>query len=75
MSFHQIPIETIVEGNGNKGYVFIPEGDKKHIKKVLVTVAFIKDNSAFVSDGLEGVSDVITSGSGFLTSSSIVSIR
>jgi hypothetical protein len=64
-----------VEGNGNKGYVFVPDADQRHIQKILVTVDFIKDKSAFVSEGLDGVSHVITSGSGFLTSSSLVSIQ
>jgi RND family efflux transporter MFP subunit len=75
MNVYQIPIETIVEGNGNKGYVFVPDADQRHIQKILVTVDFIKDKSAFVSEGLDGVSHVITSGSGFLTSSSLVSIQ
>ena len=75
LSLQQIPIESIVEGNGNKGYVFIPGDDKKHIKKLLVNLAFIKDNSAFVNEGLEGVREVITSGSGFLTTSSVVTVK
>ena len=75
LSLHQIPIETLVEANGSKGYVFVPKDDNKHIKKILVNVAFVKDNSAFVNEGLEGVSDVITSGSGFLTASSIITIQ
>lgn len=75
MRLFQIPIETIVEGNGSKGYVFVPDVDNKHIKKVLVNVAFIQDQSAYVNEGLADVKNVISSGSGFLTTSSVVSIQ
>ena len=70
----QIPIESLVEGNGNKAFVFLLESDKVHIKKALVNIAFVKDNSAFIQQGLDGVENVITAGSGFLTESSLVQL-
>jgi RND family efflux transporter MFP subunit len=74
LSLSQIPIEALVEGNGNKAYVFVLDADQKHIKKILVNVTFIDGGSAFVNKGLEGVEKVITSGSGFLTDSSVVTV-
>ena len=74
LSLYQIPIEALVEGFSRNAFVFVLNGDKKHIKKLEVKVAYIKDKSAFVSSGLEGVANVITSGSGFLTESSVVTI-
>ncbi len=69
-----IPIEALVEGSGRSAFVFVLQIDKKHINKIQVKVAYIKDKSAFVSDGLEGVNQIITSGSGFLTGSSVVKV-
>jgi len=74
LSFSQIPIEALVEGEGRNAFVFVPLGDNKHIKKILVKVAYVKNGSAFVTNGLDGISNVITSGSGFLTESSTITI-
>lgn len=73
-TYLQIPIEALVEGSGKNAYVFIPQADKKHIERRLVKVAFVKDGVAHVTSGLDGVTDVITSGSGFLTDASVVTI-
>jgi RND family efflux transporter MFP subunit len=73
-SLSQIPIEALVEGSGRHAFVFVLEEDKKHIRKIRVDVARVKDAYAFVSNGLDGVLSVITSGSGFLTESSVVAI-
>jgi len=72
--FSKIPIEALVEGAGRSAFVFVPLEDKKHTKKILVRVAYVKDGSAFVTTGLDGVTNVITSGSGFLTESSVINI-
>ena len=74
VSLAQIPIETLVEGSGRNAFVFVLSEDKKHIRKLEVQVAYVKDKSAFVSSGLEGITEVIRSGSGFLTETSVVTI-
>jgi membrane fusion protein, multidrug efflux system len=74
ITFLQIPIEALVEGSGKNAFVFIPRADRKHIEKRLVKVAFVQDGSAYITAGLDGVTDVITSGSGFLTDASVVTI-
>jgi membrane fusion protein, multidrug efflux system len=63
-----------VEGLGKNAFVFIQKSDKKHIERRLVKVAFVTDGMAYVTSGLEGVTDVITSGSGFLTDASTITI-
>ena len=67
-----IPIEALVEGLGRNAFVFVLLEDGKHIKKIQVKVAYIKDGMAYVSEGLEGVGEVISSGSGFLTEGVVV---
>jgi multidrug efflux system membrane fusion protein len=74
MEYQQIPIEALVEGVGKTAFVFIPKADQKNIERRKVKVAFVRDGAAYVTDGLNGVTDVITSGSGFLTESSVVKI-
>jgi membrane fusion protein, multidrug efflux system len=64
----------LVEGVGKAAFVFILKADQKNIERRQVKVAFLKDGSAYVTDGLNGVTHVITSGSGFLTESSVVKI-
>jgi multidrug efflux system membrane fusion protein len=72
--YQEIPIEALVEGVGKTAYVFIPKADHKNIERRKVNVAFVRDGSAYVTEGLDGVTNVITSGSGFLTESSVVKI-
>lgn len=72
LSLKKIPIEALVEGNGKNAFVFVLQEDKKHVKKMLVDVMYIKDKSAFVSGGLDGVSKIVLSGSGFLTEGAVV---
>ena len=74
LSLHQIPVECLVEGNGDKAYVFVPESDQRRVRKIRVSIAFVNENYAYVSAGLDSLDKVIESGSGFLTSTSIVTI-
>jgi len=69
-----VPIEAIVEGQGKSGSVFVVQADGKSVKKVLVQVAYLENQKAFVSSGLEGIEQVVSAGSAFLTENSVVSI-
>lgn len=69
-----IPIEAIVEGSGSNAFVFVANADQKSVKKITVKVAYIANDRAMISGGLDGIDKVITSGSAFLTESSIVKI-
>jgi RND family efflux transporter MFP subunit len=75
LSLTPIPIEALIEGSGHNAFVFVPQNDKKHIRKVQVKVASVKDGLAYVSSGLNGVQEIITSGSGFLTESSLITVK
>ncbi len=65
-TYQVIPIEALVEGFGNQGYVFIPLPDNK-VKKVVIEIAFVQDNQIAVKNGLEHVQEIICSGVGYLT--------
>ncbi len=71
----QVPIEAIVEGHGKKAFVFIVKPDKKSVQKLPVTIAYLENKTAFISDGLAGISEVVTAGSAFLTENSVVKIE
>jgi RND family efflux transporter MFP subunit len=69
-----IPIEAIVEGSGSNAFVFVATADQKSVKKIPVRIAYLMDNKAMISGGLEDVSKVITAGSAFLTENATIKI-
>jgi len=71
----RVPIESIVEGQGKKAFVFIVKRNKKSVQKLPVTIAYLEDKNAFILDGLTNVNEVVTSGSAFLTENSTVKIE
>ncbi|WP_221394431.1 efflux RND transporter periplasmic adaptor subunit [Dyadobacter sp. NIV53] len=68
-----IPIEAVIEGNGNKGFVFVNNNGKA--KRMAISIGYLDGNKVLVTNGLENVSEVITSGSAFLTDSSALTIK
>lgn len=70
-----VPIESIVEGQGKKAFVFVVKSDKKSVEKLPVTIAYLENQNAYILDGLANVSEVITAGSAFLTENSTVKIE
>jgi RND family efflux transporter MFP subunit len=73
-SFQHVPIESLVEGQGKKAFVFVVNADKKSVRKLPVVVAFLENKIAYIADGLTGVTEVISAGSAFLTENSTVKI-
>ncbi|WP_149240611.1 efflux RND transporter periplasmic adaptor subunit [Dyadobacter sp. 32] len=68
-----IPVEAVIEGNGNKGFVFVNENGKA--KRLPITIGYLDGEKVLVSQGLENVKEVITSGSAFLTDSATLQIK
>jgi multidrug efflux system membrane fusion protein len=66
-TYSVIPVESIIEGNGNTGYVFISENNKA--KKLPVKIGYLDGDQVLITEGLENVKQVVTSGSAFLTDS------
>jgi multidrug efflux system membrane fusion protein len=68
-----IPIEAVVEGSGANAFVFVTS-DQKSVKKIPVRIAYLAQDRAMISGGLDTITKVITAGSAFLTESSTIKI-
>lgn len=74
-SYVRVPIEAIVEGNGQEGFVYVLDESRKKVKRVPIQIGFIDGDKVLVTSGLDNTSEVITSGSAFLTESSTVVVK
>lgn len=68
-----VPYDAVLDGDGNSGYVFITN-DNKRAEKVKVTIAGMEKDHVIVSGGLENARQLIISGSAYLTDSSTIRI-
>lgn len=68
-----IPYESILDGDGLTGFVFVTN-DQKTSKKVRVHIQEITPAGAVISSGLEGCSYIITRGSAYLQDGSAISV-
>lgn len=73
-SYTYIPASALAEGEGNTGFVYTLNEDKRTVKKIPVHVAYLQGDILAISSGLENVNEVITDGVGYLTEKSIVKI-
>ena len=62
-----VPVEAIVEGDGQSAFVFALQADGTSVRKVPVQVAFVEGANVLVASGLEGVTEVVTVGAPYLT--------
>ncbi|HLP17824.1 MAG TPA: efflux RND transporter periplasmic adaptor subunit [Bacteroidota bacterium] len=69
-----IPHEAVMEGSGKTGYVFVPSENGTRVRKLLITIASMNDNSVCVSEGLDNVPSVIVIGTPYLKENSLISI-
>ncbi|MDJ1472669.1 efflux RND transporter periplasmic adaptor subunit [Xanthocytophaga flava] len=69
-----IPIEALVEGNGQQAFVYVVSADKHTVKKLPVRVAFFDNQRAMIASGLEGIKEVVTAGASFLTEGADVAV-
>ncbi len=70
-----VPIESLVEGLGKNAFVFVVKADQKSVQKISVTIAYLENQTAFISEGLANVTAVVTAGSAFLTENSVIKIE
>ena len=68
-----IPVECMVEAEGDQAFVFIPT-DSNTTKKVQITIAFLYDGRVAVKNGLETISEIITEGAAYLKPGISISI-
>jgi len=69
-----IPASALAEGDGNTGFVYTLNDDKRSVKKLPVRIAYLQGDLIAISSGLENVQEVITDGAGYLTEKSVVKL-
>lgn len=69
-SYDCIPVGALTEVEGNKGFVYIPDGNK--VKKIPVSVSFVENGYAYINEGLQDISHIINEGAGFLSENSSI---
>ncbi len=67
-----VPIDALIEGNGNSAFVFVPVAN--HAKQKSVKVAYLANGNAMVYEGLSGDEWLITAGSAYLSDNSLIQI-
>jgi len=70
--YYFIPASALAEGDGNAGYVYTVNADRRTVTKLPIHIAFLQGDQIAVNSGLEHVARVITRGVGYLTERSIV---
>ncbi len=71
-SYFVIPVDAMVEGEGNDGIVFTIKENKA--EKIRIKVAHIFPETVAVLSGLEGIEAVVTSGAAYLRDGSLVKV-
>jgi RND family efflux transporter MFP subunit len=69
-----VPIEALVEADGDKAYIYVLNDNKQTVKKTAVQIAGIYDNLVGISSGLQDNATIITEGNNYLTESSKVKV-
>ncbi|MEK6477247.1 efflux RND transporter periplasmic adaptor subunit [Catalinimonas sp. 4WD22] len=69
----RIPYEALLDGNADRGYVFITS-DNQTARRVEVNVAAMDNDYVHISGGLENATALITRGSAYLKDQSSISI-
>jgi multidrug efflux pump subunit AcrA (membrane-fusion protein) len=69
-----VPIEAILEADGNEAAVFAVTPDGARVERRRVDVAFLSADRVVVARGLEGVEHVVTDGAAYLTDGDAVTV-
>ncbi len=69
-----IPIESLVEGDQKKGYVYIPHISGESVSRQEIEIAEIIGDQLLVKSGLTNVDEVITEGVSYLSENSLIEI-
>ena len=69
-----VPIEAILEADGDRATVYTLTPDRRRAKRLPVTVAFIQGGRVAISGGLDGVASVVTDGAAYLDDGAAVEV-
>ncbi|MBK8965977.1 MAG: efflux RND transporter periplasmic adaptor subunit [Lewinellaceae bacterium] len=62
-----VPVEAIIEGDGQEAFVFALQPDGESVQKMPVRVAFLEGRLAVLAESLPETTEIITSGAPYLT--------
>lgn len=68
-----IPYQSLLDGDGNTGFVFVTN-DGKTAEKIPVKIISLQNNDMLIGEGLENAKQLIISGSAYLTDHSPIKI-
>ena len=68
-----VPYGSLVEADGDKAFVFTPEGTNK-VRKIPVTISRFDNQQVYLREGLEGVGEIVISNSAYLNEKSTIKI-
>jgi RND family efflux transporter MFP subunit len=68
-----IPYGSLVEADGDKAFVFIPDGANR-VRKIPVTISRVDNQQVYLREGLEGVEAIVISNSAYLNEKSTIKI-
>lgn len=71
--FVTVPYEAIMQADGNKGFVFIPQRDSS-LKKVEVSIHAFDEQKVIIASGIDAGSSVVISNNAFLNDQSKVAV-
>ncbi|AQG81672.1 efflux RND transporter periplasmic adaptor subunit [Spirosoma montaniterrae] len=74
-SYAVVPVESIVEGNGKEGFVYVLAQDRKRVQKLPVQIGFLDGDKVLLTNAPSGVREVVTAGSAFLTEESEIIVK
>jgi multidrug efflux pump subunit AcrA (membrane-fusion protein) len=69
-----VPIESLIEGDLNEGYIFAADRDNNVAIKMRIKIDKIIGDQMLVYSGLENISEVVTYGAPYLTQNSTINI-
>jgi len=68
-----IPYDALVEADGDKAFVFAPDGANK-VRKIPVTISRFDNQQVYLKEGLDGVEEIVISNSAYLNEKSTIKI-
>lgn len=68
-----IPYSSLVEADGDKAFVFTPNGTNK-VRKIPVTISKIDNQQVYLREGLADVEEIVVSNSAYLNENSTIKI-
>ena len=69
-----VPVEALVEADGERGYVYVPNAEGTKVSKTAVTIGCLVDARVAIAHGLEDVGRVVTDGAAYLTDKAAIRI-